>query len=271
MPINITANTVCKFSPCSQSNMDYAVWTIFVFGTKIIILCLSSSQSTTCISPCISHLYMTVYLIIVSIRTWWSTVNIFKCIYIDIWTVLGEQRAACWSLLHISSLFTVLHLRLRSQHAILIILTQLVPFLDFERNDNMILRTAGREPPSSGSAFSQRHSFSGEQCWAPAKSLKGAKGRLCYKRNYSCRPHLSISLPSELASSLMRRRQTRAIAVWGILNLHWQYGLRLYYCSECTVCLFVLSFSLTVLEGLWFESSFIFLNLHQVSFSFDNL
>lgn len=128
MPINTTANTVCKFSPCSQSNMDYAVWTIFVLGTKITILCLSSSQSITCISPCISHLYMTVYLMIVSIRTWWSTVNIFKCVYINIWTVLGEQRTACWSLLHISSLFTVLHLCSRSQHAVLIILTQLVPF-----------------------------------------------------------------------------------------------------------------------------------------------
>lgn len=173
MPISITANTVCKFSPCSQSNMDYAVWTIFVFGTKITILCLSSSQSTTCISPCISHLYMTVYLIIVSIRTWWSTVNIFKCVYIDIWTVLGEQRAACWSLLHISSLFTVFKISACSSHYF----DPARALLDFERNVNMTLRTAGREPPSSGSAFSQRHSFSGEQCWASTEAAEWSKRR----------------------------------------------------------------------------------------------
>lgn len=135
-------------------------------------------------------------------------------------SVHGKQRTACWSPLHSLSFFTVVHLCLKISACNSHYFDPACALLDFERNDNTILRTAGREPPSSGSAFSQRHSFSGEQSRRLTKSLNGSKGGLCYKRNYSYWPHLSISLPSELASSLTRQHQTRAKAVWGILNLH---------------------------------------------------
>lgn len=80
---------------------------------------------------------------------------------------------------HAGVFFTSRHssLCLRSQHAILITFDPARALLDFERNVNMTLRTAGREPPSSGSAFSQRHSFSGEQCCAPTEATERSKRR----------------------------------------------------------------------------------------------
>lgn len=106
---------------------------IFVLVTKIITLCLSSSQSITCtISPCISQLYMSVYLMFVSISTWKQImyiVNIFKSIYIKYMdSDREEQCTACPRLLHILSFLTVLHQCLKISARISHYLTQFVPF-----------------------------------------------------------------------------------------------------------------------------------------------
>lgn len=91
-------------------------------------------------------------------------VNIFKSIYIYKYmdSDYKEQCTACLRLLHISSFFTVLHQRLKISACNSHYFDPACALLDFERNDNTILGTAGREPSSSGSAFSQRRSFSGE-------------------------------------------------------------------------------------------------------------
>lgn len=118
------------------------------------------------------------------------TVNIFKCKYISIWTLTMRRSTACLRLLHSSLCCICLKISACNSHYF----DPACALLDIERNNNTIVRTAGLEPLSSGSAFSWRRSFKGEQ-WSRCTeaALNGSKGGLCCQRNYSYRPHLSPS------------------------------------------------------------------------------
>lgn len=125
-----------------------------------------------------------------------------------------------------------------------LLLTQLVPFWTSRETSTWHWGPQAASHPPQVVPFPRDTLSAANSVELQPTPLNGAKGGLCYKRNYSCRPHLSISLPSELASSLMRRRQTRAIAVWGILNLHWQIWTAIVL-LQWMYCMFVCRFFFT--------------------------